>query len=429
MVTAPNRYSVVDKGKFFETIGYDPHAKQRLYHRSKARFKVPVCGRRFGKSTMAARDLEPELLLPKRRYWIVGPTYDLAEKEFRVIWDDLIIGQGLGRDKRVRKAYNKKSGDMYIEFPWQTRVEARSAEHPENLVGEGLHGAVMSEAAKHKFDTWEKYIRPSLADYRGWATFPTTPEGQNWLYKLWQYGKNPNPQYVNYEAWRFPSWDNPVLYPLGRQDPEILEIELTTTPEWFEQEIAADFTAFVGKIYGEFQEDVHVRPTPYNPAWPNFMAFDWGFRNFACVEFQVDPWDNIHVWREYRGGYKTVEQHLAIMAQREQPPGYRIEMAYGDAADPAAALSVSTNLVGCLALPEAKENWRQGIDCVKMFLKQFQVGESDEFGTPIYEPKFFIDHNCPTLIFEFNNYRTPEPSRSLRNAQDPRDGAQKKNDH
>ena len=122
----------IEKAKYFQTIGYTPHPKQWLYHNSEARFRVPVCGRRFGKSMMAGKDLQPDLFLPNQRFWIVGPTYDLGEKEFRVIWDDLIIAQQLGKDKRIKKAYNKRSGDMYIEFPWKTRLEVRSADHPEN---------------------------------------------------------------------------------------------------------------------------------------------------------------------------------------------------------------------------------------------------------------------------------------------------------
>jgi hypothetical protein len=378
---------------------------------------------------MAARDLEPELFAPHRMYWIVGPTYDLGEKEFRVIWDDLIIGQRLGKDKRTKKAYNKKQGEMYIEFPWRTRVEVRSAQHPENLVGEGLHGVIMSEAAKHNYDTWERYIRPALADYRGWATFPTTPEGQNWLYKLWQFGKNPRPEFDEYEAWRFPSWDNPYLYPGGRNDPEILQIELTTSPEWFAQEIGADFTAFVGKIYGEFSEDVHCRALTYNPLWPNYVTFDWGFtRPLAAIEFQVDPWDNIYVWREHYKTGLTLEEHLVEMALRPQPEGYKIDMCFGDAADPQAAAYVSQHLSPCMAEPEAKENWREGVEMVKMFLKLYKSGE-DEYGTPIEVPKFFIDWNCPNMIREFNNYKAKEPTRNSRNKNDGQDAPQKADDH
>ena len=395
---------------------------------SEARFKVACCGRRFGKSTMAARDLEPELMIPRRWYWIVGPTYDLGEKEFRVIWDDLIVKQQLGKDKRVRKAYNKKSGDMYIEFPWRTRVEVRSAEHPENLVGEGLHGVIMSEAAKHRSDTWERYIRAALADYRGWATFPTTPEGQNWLYKLWQFGINP--AMPEYQSWRFPSWENPFVYPGGVEDEEIKLIRATTSDDWFQQEIVADFTAFVGKIYGEFQEDVHVRPHTFNPMWPNYIAFDWGYSHpLAAIEFQIDPWDNVYVWREHYKSYLTLGEHLKQLREREQPPGYHLDMAFGDAADPAAAVTVSEELVGCLAMPEAKENVRQGIDLVKTFLKLRKVDEIDEYGTPLEMPRLTVAHQCPNTIREFNNYRAQQMTRNTLNPRDPKDGPQKHDDH
>lgn len=271
---------IVDKYALFKRINYDPFSEQNLFHSSQARFRIPVCGRRFGKSLMAGRDLEPKLLLPNRRYWAVGPTYDLGEKEFRVVWDDLIVGLQLGKDKRVKKAYNKNSGIMYIEFPWQTRFEVRSAEHPERLVGESLDGVIMSEAAKHSKETWERFIRPSLADKRGWADFPTTPEGFNWLYEQWQFGQRQS--FIDdglYESWRFPSWMNKVVYPGGRDDPEIKLLESTTTPEYFLQEIGAEFAAFVGKIFPEWQEDKFVKEQIYNPNWPNYITFDFGYTN------------------------------------------------------------------------------------------------------------------------------------------------------
>lgn len=427
---------VVDKAAYFRRIGYDPHPKQWLFHRSKARFRVPVCGRRFGKSTMAGRDIQPDLLVPDRRMWIVGPTYDLAEKEFRVVWDDMIIGLKLGRDKRIKRAYNKRSGEMFIEFPWRTRIECRSADHPENLVGERLDRAIMSEAAKHKKDTWERYIRAALADRRGTADFPTTPEGYNWLYDQWTLGQNPD--FPDYASWQFPSWDNPAVYPAGRDDPEIKLIESTTIRPWFLQEIAAEFSAFVGKIYEAFKETTHVRKCTFHPEWPNYIAFDWGFTNpLAAIEFQVDPWDRIHVWREHYAAYMRLEEHIEILKKRPQPPGYHLDLAFGDAADPGAAITVSEKLVPCFALPEAKSGvvnkgttqsgWREGVDLVNGFLKLRQVGEADEYGTPLEEPRLFVDHSCVNTIREFNNYRAPSTvGRTLRN---PREDAQKYDDH
>jgi hypothetical protein len=428
-------HKVIDKAAYFRKIGYYPHTKQHLYHQAPQRFKIAVCGRRFGKSTMAGKDVQPKLLLPKQRMWIVGPTYDLAEKEFRVVWDDMIIGLGLGRDKRVKRAYSKRSGDMYIEFPWQTRIECRSAEHPEYLIGDGLDHVIMSEAAKHKKDTFERYIRAALADRRGSADFPTTPEGYNWLYDMWAMGQNP--EYADYVSWQFPSWDNPALYPEGRNDPEILLIERTTILPWFLQEIAAEFSAFVGKIYDAFKETTHVRKHVFNPEWPNYITFDWGFTNpLAAIEFQVSPWDTIHVWREHYRAYLTLPEHIEIIKNREQPPGYHLDLGFGDSADPGAAVYVSEKLVPCFALPEAKSGtkggklesgWREGVDLVNGFLRLIQTGEADEYGTPLEEPRLFVDHSCVHTIREFNNYRAPSSTgRTLRNT---REDAQRYDDH
>jgi hypothetical protein len=400
----------IDKALFFERLGYEPFPEQKLYHNSKARFRIPVCGRRFGKSLMAARDLEPDLFVPHSRHWIVGPTYDLAEKEFRVIWDDLIVKQGFGKDKRIKKAYNKRAGEMYINFtPWNTVLEVRTADKPENLVGEALDRVIMSEAAKHKHETWERYIRPALSDKRGSADFVTTPEGFNWLYNMWLHGQNPD--FPDFDSWRFPSWTNKVVYPGGYEDEEIQLLLRTTTPEWFLQEIGADFASFVGKIYGEFDETQHVKKVEYDPTLPNYMFFDWGFaRPLAAMEVQiakVGGQEEVRVWREHYAANRTLEEHIEIMKRREQPEGYKIDMCFGDSADPAAVMYISEHLAPCGADDAAKKNWREGVDLVKSFLRLRHDGVSfTEDDVPIMTPGYFVDYSCENHIYEMNNYRT-----------------------
>lgn len=441
---------VIDKVAYFDKVGYKPHPKQWLFHNSTARFRIPCCGRRFGKSRMAGMDVQPKLLTPKTRVWIVGPTYDLAEKEFRVVWDTMIVELALGRNKRIKKAYNKKQGLMHIEFPWGSVLECRSADHPENLVGESLDHVIMSEAAKHKKDTFERYIRAALSDRRGTADFPTTPEGYNWYHKLWQQGLNHDQP--EYESWRFPSWENPFVYPGGRNDPEIKLVESTTTDEWFKQEYGADFSAFVGKIYGDWQEDIHVRRHTFNPDWPNYGCFDWGYTNpLAFVEFQVDPWGRVHVWREHYKSFWRLEEHIAYLKTRDNPDGYRLDLTFGDAADPGAASYVSRHFAPCYAYPEAKQGtkqeqekgkdrtqsgWREGVELVGSFLKVREPSDfvdlTDmtsrldlEYAASLREPCLWVDPNCSNLIKEFNNYRAP----STRNEVNVREAAQKYDDH
>jgi hypothetical protein len=414
----------VDKWKVFEQIDYHPHPKQLLYHNSDARFKVPVCGRRFGKSKMAGSDLVPRMFEPNKMFWAVGPTYDLGEKEFRVVWEAIIRKLGFGKKQGVLSSYSKKQGNMFIEMPWGTRLEVRSADRPDSLVGEGLDHVIMCEAAKHQLDTWERFIRPALADKRGSADFPTTPEGHNWLYQLWRYGRNPEFKDM-YSSWRFPSWDNPVVYPGGRYDPEILLLEKTTSPEWFMQEIGADFASFVGKIYGEWDETVHVQTVPFRSGLPNYIAFDWGFVNpLAAIEFQVQPDDTIRIWREHYKPFLTLEQHINELRNRDQPDGYHLDGCFGDSEDPEAVATVSEKFAPCMALPEAKQNWRQGVELVKTFLRPYEY-DTDEFGGPLERPHLLVDHDCPNVAREFNLYRVKRNVRGL----DPQEAANKIDDH
>ncbi len=417
----------IDKRKFFDKIDYDPHKGQEQFHYNNARFRIACCGRRYGKSTMAARDMEPELLVPDRQFWIVGPTYDLGEKEFRIIWQDMIVDMGMGRDKRVKKTYNRRSGTMFIEFPWNTRIEVRSADHPENLVGEALDGVLMAEAAKHRRDTWERYIRPSLADKVGFATFCTTPEGQNWLFDLYMLGQDP--AFTEYEAWRLPSWENTAVFPEGYDDPEIQMLLKTMSPEWFAQEIAAEFTSFVGKIYPEFDERVHVKPHAYRSDLPNYMFWDWGFVNpLAALDVQIDSFDNIYIWREHYKPWIRLEEHIQFLKnERGDPKGYKVDCSYADSADQEAVTTVNVLFGPCYALDEAKANWRQGIEVVKRFLRPEGSTELTPEGDAKPAPKLFIDPTCTNIIKEFMNYKMAKAPRT--GISDPQEKPEKKNDH
>lgn len=431
-MTSLDKLYSIDKWKYFELIKYKPHPKQQLFHRSAARFKIAICGRRFGKSQMAAKEFEPLLMIPNRRYWIVGPTYDLGEKEFRIIWNDMIIKLGLGKEKEVKRAYSKKQGDLSIEFPWNTRIEVRSGERPENLVGEGLHGVIMSEAAKHTQETWDRFIRPALTDFRGLGIFPTTPEGQNWIYQLWKMGRDPGEP--DFESWQFPSWENPFVYPGGIEDPELLLTKRTTPEEDFQQEYAADFTSFSGKIYSEWDEGTHVQDVPFIPALPNYIAFDWGYAApMAAIEFQIDAFQRVRVWREHYKARTRLRDFLDELRHRQQPAGYHLDLTFGDAADPEAVITVSEDFAPCYADPRSKTGTaggslesgkREGVELVKGMLKLQEV-DVDEYGAPIEKPWLIVDHSCPNLIREFNNYRIADPIAG----RDPLEKTYRRDDH
>lgn len=393
----------IDKYKLFKEVGYTPHPSQMLFHESKARHRITCCGRRFGKSMMAGHEMSAALFQPDSIFWIVGPTYKLGEKEFRVVFDDFFRKLGFANDRKFKKAYNLDQGNMRIETPWNSRLEVVSAEKQDSLVGEGLDGVIMSEAALHKPDTWQMYIQPALLDKKGWAIFPSTPRGHNWYEDIYMMGLDPD--HPSYDSWRFPTWMNTAVFPEGEHDPELQAIKKNVSEFHWLQEYCAEFAAIEGKIYSEFTRETHVIDIQYNPFWRNYQGWDHGFADpTVCLDIMVDSSDNVYVWREYQVRRKTTQEHCIQIASRQNPPGYHVDGRFGGTADANENATVGTMLGPVIARVTP---WIHGIEAVKRFLKIQDNGQ----------PKLFIDRSCTDLIRQLENLRTPD-ERLGRNAKE-----------
>lgn len=390
----------IDKWALFKELGYTPHSiGQHELHASEARFKIPCCGRRWGKSLSTGMEFTANLFIPDTMWWICGPTYTLGEKEFRVIHHNITRTLKLG--SKIKHSYNVQQGNMRIEMPWNTVLQVVSAQKPDSLVGEGLDGVIMSEAAKHQMSTWDMYIRPSLADKNGIAWFPSTPQGYNWYKGLYDLGQHPD--YPEYASWRFPTWTNEVSFPGGREDDEIKQIEGTTSKSFFEQELAAEFTSFEGKIYEEFDPQYHVKRIEYNPEWQNYWAWDFGWKDpFVCLDIMVDPADNVYVWREYQVSFKTTWEHGKILRDRISPEGFHVDAIFADPRGPDEINTLA--LQGLRAEANSAEiDWKRGVEEVKRFMKLQPDGL----------PKFYIDLSCVNLIRQLTLLRAKKQSEGV----------------
>lgn len=402
----------LSKEKFFVKVGYAPHnGGQWAFHNSNAKYKIPTCGRRWGKSKSAGMEMAFACLKPDSYYWICGPTYKLGEKEFRVIHDVFI--RKLELRKSMRVTYNKEQGQMSLTFPWNTVLEVSSATNEDSLLGEGLDGMIVSEAARHKMETWEQYLQPALSDKDGWAIFPSTPKGFNWYQGLWELGQDPlMPQYT---SWKFPTWSNDAMYPGGYDDPKLVEIRDTVSTAYWKQEYAAEFTSFEGQIYEEFDPVVHVRDFDYNPYWSNYWVFDYGFNDpFVLLDIMVDPSDNVYVWREYQVRHKSTWEHALILKDRENPPGFHVDAFFGDpaGADEAATLALH---FGHITARSREVPWNIGIEAVKRKLKIQPDGQ----------PQLYIDRSCKNLIRQMQNLRFLHS----KNEKNPKEGQVDYDDH
>jgi hypothetical protein len=421
----------------FSRVGYHPHQTQRRIHAQmeRTRFRVVCAGRRTGKSTLGGHELTTrawqafytrDKLDPyddRAEYWIVGPEYSDAEKEFRVLYSDL-TKMGFTFDK-PGTYYDANGGNMHISlFGGRFLVHAKSAKYPDTLVGEKLRGVILAEAAKLKPSVWTKYLRPTLADSRGWALLTSTPEGRNWFYDAWQLGQRTD--LPNWWSIRMPSWVNNFVFPGGRQDTEILDMEHDMSEERFNQEIGADFSEYVGQVFKDFDEEIHVMDLEYNPRLPVYIATDYGFTNPNVALFiQVDSFDNVFVIAEYYHHRRTPEEFASEVAEDDVlgPLARAARELYPDPEDPGASKTLSQKwLVGVKGGTGGLIKDR--IDLIRKWLKirnlHLERAHKDR------APKLLIDRKCKNMIREMQDYRYPEDKL---NGTNPIENPLKKDDH
>jgi hypothetical protein len=421
----------------FDKVGYQPHAAQRKIHQAKqlqkARFRVVCAGRRTGKSTFGGHELtfeavrayyrQNELDPFERRaeFWIVGPEYSDAEKEFRVVWGDL-VRLGVPMD-HPGSYYNAHNGQMSISlYGGKFLIHCKSAKYPDSLVGEALEGVILAEAAKLKPSIWAKYIRPMLADYRGWAIMTSTPEGRNWFYEMYMMGLNS--EHPDWWSIRMPSWANNILFPAGKTDPEIISMSAGMSEEKFKQEIGAEFSEFVGRVFKDFDEEYHVEKLRYNPEWKTFAAIDYGWENpFVWLLIQVDPFDNVYVLGEHYASHLTVEENINEVVKKGLAPA-SLQMIYPDPASPSDT-EIVTRMLHVRAASGTGGPLKDRLELIRRWMK-LKMDDRPIMEAGYLKPKLTFDVSCKNMHREFGAYRYPD---TISETKEASENPLKKDDH
>jgi hypothetical protein len=194
-----------------------PHVNQQVILDSLARFRVVMCGRRFGKSELAQIEIIVDALKGKQVAYIT-PTYNLA----KVFFDKLT---------KALPFENNKS-ELSIKFPNDGAVYFFTGERLDNLRGRKFHLAVIDEGSfiPNLEEGWQNAIRPTLTDYIGRALFLSTPKGKKFFYSLFLKSGEPD-----WESFKFTTYDNPYI-----DRGEIDDARLQLPEVVFEQEYMAN---------------------------------------------------------------------------------------------------------------------------------------------------------------------------------------------
>ena len=143
------------------------------------RFKVAICGRRFGKTYLAIREMCYRAKDPDQNVWYITSSYRAAKM---IVWKPL-------KNKLLDLKWVAKinESELSIELKNGSTISLKGADNYDSLRGSSISYVVLDEVSEIPPNAWTEVIRPALADQQGGALFIGTPQGKgNWSYDLFQ---------------------------------------------------------------------------------------------------------------------------------------------------------------------------------------------------------------------------------------------------
>jgi hypothetical protein len=195
------------------------HPGQAAIASHPARFRVVMCGRRWGKSACGIREVCDVAVAGQPAAWF-APSYKIALEAWRELVDRLapITSRMSEQDKR-------------IELVTGGVIEVWTLDTPDPARGRKYKLAVIDEAGivRDLLEVWQAAIRPTLVDLGGRALILGTPKGRrHGFVTLFNRGLTDDP---DWQSFRASTLENPYI---PAEEVEIARRELP--PEVFAQE-------------------------------------------------------------------------------------------------------------------------------------------------------------------------------------------------
>lgn len=236
------------------------HPGQKRIADHPARFRVVMCGRRFGKTALGVRWACDGLLAGELVGWF-SPTHKYALD----VWRELLVRLG-----PVIARVSEQ--DRRIELVTKGVIEVWTFDNPDPARGRKYHRAVADEAGLiPELDTvFYSAIRPTLMDYEGRGLFLGTPKGRQFGFTtLFARGMEGRP---DWQSFRASTRDNPYI-PAS----EIEEAQRDMPPAIFAQEVEGIPADDGGNPFGMEAVRAITRTTPLDADDPGHAPVVWGW--------------------------------------------------------------------------------------------------------------------------------------------------------
>lgn len=258
---------------YFPALGIHPSPEFMECVLPRPRTKGISGGWQAGKSFALATDilLDLPLVEPGRdyRYWAVMPSYKTPPMEIDYLykWCDQL---GI-----VSKFHRPTDNSIRLELlRGQVVVETRTAQDPEGIASQACDGIIVVEAGQMPESIYTQ-VQGRVMTRGGWITLGGTLEDDEakprWVWygeKLQEWWDEPSDLHASY---RLPSWANRTVFPGGRDDPKIKDLERELDPYTFNRRIAgvpagAQFPMYPG-LLGGTEADWSWNPHVHGDNW------------------------------------------------------------------------------------------------------------------------------------------------------------------
>lgn len=332
------------------------------------RFRVLVCGRKFGKTTLASEELgDCAFSKDGRRVIYIAPTLEDAR---RLLWD------------RLKRRFNNpitKTNDTRLELTIPTQDGGKSTiflgswEKIDNYRGDEYDLEIFDEVQDYRnfWSGWRDAMRPTLTPRRGSALFMGTPKGFTHLYDLFNVENTDK----DFKSFHFTSYDNPHI--------PVEEIESARSQANFEQEYLAKFTKAEGLVYKEFSREKHLYAELPKRDYEYVAGVDFGYKNPAAVLHIFYAKEHFFVDDEWYKRERTDAQIAEYVAKE------KFKEVFPDPENPGGIETLRQQNVNTREVVKGKGSVQRGIQMVRELLLQ---------------GKLHVNKRCLNLIHEFESY-------------------------
>ena len=288
-------------------VPYRPREYQLEVHKSRKRFSVLVCHRRFGKSVLSINELiKTAADKPRSLCAFIAPTYRQGKS---IAWEYLkFYTQPL-----LKIGGTRNESELRIDLFNGSRIQIFGADNPDSIRGMGFDAVVLDEYAIMAPRVWTEIVRPAVADKLGWVLFIGTPMGHNQFWDVYDYALRGHDDWYG-KLYR--ASDTKVI-PVE----ELEQARSIMTPEQYEQEFECSFTAAVsGSYYGRLitkaEKDGRIGNVPIDDNVGVETWWDLGIGDSTAIWFAQRVGQEIHLVDYYETSGESLAHYADVLNEK-----------------------------------------------------------------------------------------------------------------